>query len=671
MTINLAGIVGGSKESRRSAACGSAGVSSVRARRAQRIPRADAAAMIAVHAAAFAAVYLWAFAIRFDGAIPEGVWASIQRTIVPLVVLKTVAFVAMGCHRGRWASATFIELTGLAEAALMGSILAAPWLLIGVEPRIPRSVILIDWVGSTLGLCGARLAGRLLRERYQPLLAARRLRRVAIVGAGPAAEAMIRAIGAQPELGLRIVGLLDDDPALRARVRAGVPVLGSTGELELLAAQHRFEVVLIPNPATPGGQVRGLVDACNRAGIRAQVVPGFGALISGALVVRPRDIDIDDLLGRAPVRLEDQGILDLIENRVLIVTGAAGSIGSEICRQVLEYHPARLVLLDHSENGLFFLERELAPRRGQTEVIPCLAGINDAARLRSVFGEYRPAVVFHAAAHKHVPLVEANPGEAVKNNVLGTRTVVDEAVRCRARAFVLISTDKAVNPTSVMGACKRLAEGYVRSLAGKSSTRVMAVRFGNVLGSNGSVVPIFQQQIGRGGPVTVTHPEMTRYFMTIPEAAGLVLQAAALGRGGEVFVLDMGEPVRVLDLARDMIRLSGQTVDIEFTGLRPGEKLAEELSDSSDDLLPTSHPKIRALRRRPSSTRRILAGLEQLEAVADQSADEVIDALCSLLPSYRPNRPRRADSDSGEVVVVERSSDEDAVPTEAVMACGS
>lgn len=643
----------------------------MRAGRANRIPRGDTAAMIAVSAAAFAAVYLWAFAIRFDGAIPDPVWASILRTIVPLVLLKTLAFVAMGCHRGRWASATFSELTGLAEAALLGSILALPWLLIGIEPRIPRSVILIDWVGSTLGLCGARLAGRLLRERYRPMLAARRLRRVAIVGAGPAAEAVVRAIGAQPELGLKVVGLLDDDPTLWGRDRAGVPVLGSTGEMEPLAARHRFDVVLIPTPATPGGRVRGLVDACNRAGIRAQVVPGFDALISGTLVVRPRDIDINDLLGRAPVRLEDRAILDLLEDRVVIVTGAAGSIGSEICRQVLEYRPARLVLLDHSENGLFFLERELTPWRGETELIPCLAGIKDAARLRSVFGGYRPDVVFHAAAHKHVPLVEANPGEAVKNNVLGTRTVADEAVRCRARAFVLISTDKAVNPTSVMGACKRLAEGYVKSLAGKSSTRMMAVRFGNVLGSNGSVVPIFQQQISRGGPVTVTHPEMTRYFMTIPEAAGLVLQAAALGRGGEVFVLDMGEPVRVLDLARDMIRLSGQRVDIEFTGLRPGEKLTEELSDSSEDLLPTSHPKIRALRHRSASTRRILASLEQLEAVADQSADEVIDALCALVPSYRPNRPGRANSDSGEVARADQSSDDVTVRAKAIVACGA
>ncbi|MHB1557205.1 MAG: polysaccharide biosynthesis protein [Isosphaeraceae bacterium] len=634
------------------------------------MPRADAAATVALHAAAFAAVYLWAFAIRFDGAIPSGIWASIERTVLPLVLLKTAAFLAMGCHRGRWGSATFAELTGLAEAALLGSVLALPWLLIGTGPRIPRSVIVLDWAGATLGLCGARLAGRLLRERYRPMLAACRLRRVVIVGAGPAAEAMVRAIGAQPQLGLKVLGLLEDDPALRGRDRAGVPVLGSTVDLEPLAARYRLELVLVPTPATPAERVRGLVDACRRAGIPVQIVPSFAALLRGNLVLRPRDVDIHDLLGRAPVRLEGRAIAELVEDRVVVVTGAAGSIGSEICRQVLEYRPARLVLLDHSENGLFFLERELSSRRGRTEVIPCLASIHDRARLRSVFGEYRPDVVFHAAAHKHVPLVEANPGEAVKNNVLGTRTVADEAVRCRAEAFVLISTDKAVNPTSVMGACKRLAEGYVHSLAGKSLTWMMAVRFGNVLGSNGSVVPIFQQQIGRGGPVTVTHPEMTRYFMTIPEAAGLVLQAAALGRGGEIFVLDMGEPVRVLDLARDMIRLSGQEIEIQFTGLRPGEKLAEELSDSDEDLLPTSHPKIRAMRHRSSPTRRLVASLEQLEAVVDRSADEVIDALCELLPCYRPNRPGRADGDSSEVVESERS-DEVAVRAEAVVACGA
>lgn len=667
MIINLAGLAGGHEGA--SAGLGSRRANGERAGRVQRMPRTDAAAIVAAHAAVFAAVYLLAFAIRFDGAIPGVLWASIERTILPLVLIRTAAFLAMGCHRGRWGSATFAELTGLAEAALLGSVLALPWLLIGTEPRVPRSVIVLDWAGATLALCGARLAGRLLRERYRPMLAARRLRRVVIVGAGTAAEAMVRAIGAQPQLGLRVVGLLDDDPSLRGRDRAGVPVLGSTGELEPLAARHRLELALVPTPATPAGRVRGLVDACRRAGLQVQIVPGFDALLNGNMVLTPRDVDIHDLLGRAPVRLEGRAIAEMVEDRVVVVTGAAGSIGSEICRQVLEYRPARLVLLDHSENGLFFLERELSSRRGPTEVIPCLASIHDPARLRSVFAEYRPAVVFHAAAHKHVPMVEANPGEAVKNNVLGTRTVADEAVRCRAEAFVLISTDKAVNPTSVMGACKRLAEGYVTSLAGKSSTRMMAVRFGNVLGSNGSVVPIFQQQIGRGGPVTVTHPEMTRYFMTIPEAAGLVLQAAALGRGGEVFVLNMGEPVRVLDLARDMIRLSGQRIDIEFTGLRPGEKLAEELSDSDEDLLPTSHPKIRALRHRSSSSRRLLAGLDHLEAVADQSADEVIHALCALLPCYRPNRPGRADGDSGESLASERS-DEIAVGAGAVVACG-
>ncbi len=666
MLINLAGIAGGQEGA--SAARGGARGHRERAGRGRLIPRADSAATVAVHAAAFAAVYLWAFAVRFDGAIPGELWGSIEHTILPLVLLKTAAFVATGCHRGRWGSATFAELTGLAEAAILGSVLALPWLLIGTQPRIPRSVIVLDWAGATLGLCGARLAGRLLRERYRPMLAARRFRRVVIVGAGPAAEAMVRAIGAQPQLGLKVVGLFADDPALRGRDRAGVPVLGSTDELEPLAARHRLELALVPTPATPAGRVRGLVDACRRAALQVQIVPGFDALLSGNLVVRPRDVDIHDLLGRAPVRLEGRAIAELVQDRVVVVTGAAGSIGSEICRQALEYRPARLVLLDHSENGLFFLERELSPRRGRTEVLPCLASIHDAARLRSLFSEYRPDVVFHAAAHKHVPMVEANPGEAVKNNVLGTRTVADEAVRCRAEAFVLISTDKAVNPTSVMGACKRLAEGYVSSLAGKSSTRMMAVRFGNVLGSNGSVVPIFQQQISRGGPVTVTHPEMTRYFMTIPEAAGLVLQAAALGRGGEIFVLDMGEPVRVLDLARDMIRLSGQEIEIQFTGLRPGEKLAEELSDSDEGLLPTSHPKIRALRHRSSSWRRLVAGLEELEAMADQSAGEVIDALCALVPCYRPNRPARADGDSSETAESERS-DEVTLGAGAVVAC--
>jgi len=333
-----------------------------------------------------------------------------------------------------------------------------------------------------------------------------------------------------------------------------------------------------------------------------------------------------------------------LQDRVVLVTGAAGSIGSEICRQALTHRPGRLVLVDFNENGLFFVERELRARAGGVELVPVIANITDPQRIRAVFEQHRPAVVFHAAAHKHVPMMESNPGEAVKNNVFGTRVLVDEAVRAGAEAFVMISTDKAVHATSVMGACKRLAEMYVQARSAGAPTRLVTVRFGNVLGSAGSVVPIFKEQIRRGGPVTVTHPEMTRYFMTIPEATQLVLEAGALGHGGEIFVLNMGEPVRVIDLARDMIRLSGLTegreIEITFTGLRPGEKLYEELYDDGEKPLPTPHPKIFSARHRACELSAIDVELERLARTVHLTPAEVIAALQSAVPDYRPaSRP--------------------------------
>ena len=603
------------------------------------IVRVSVVVLVALHAVAFIAIYWLAHLVRFDGEIPSEFVNAAYRTMIPVVGIKLGLFILLGCHRAWWRSATFADLTGLAEVATLGSAVVAMTLVLSHVSPISVSILLIDWTGTTMGLCGARVLYRLIHERYRPLLSNCKLTRVLVVGTGSAGEAVVRAIGSQPRLGLRVVGVLDRDRGNKGRSLAGVTVLGTPDDLTSIAARCRAEVVLIPTPAISGCELRSLVDTCNVAGLKAQVLPGFDALFRGTLVVRPRDVDIRDLLGREPVRLDDQAIGDLLEDRVALVTGAAGSIGSEICRQVLRFRPRRLILLDHSENGLFFLERELASKAGETEIVPCIASITDVSRVRSLFTNYRPAVVFHAAAHKHVPLVESNPGEAVKNNILGTRVLVDEAIRSGAEAFVLISTDKAVNPTSVMGACKRLAENYVKAVAGRTSTRLMAVRFGNVLGSNGSVVPIFQEQIREGGPVTITHQNMTRYFMTIPEAAQLVLQAAQLGQGGEVFVLDMGEPVRVVDLARDMIRLSGlvegRGIDIVYTGLRPGEKLKEELHDSSEDLLETSHPKIRVLPPKSASLELVLAGMERLAAVVNSPSDQIIALLGELLPDYR------------------------------------
>jgi FlaA1/EpsC-like NDP-sugar epimerase len=421
-------------------------------------------------------------------------------------------------------------------------------------------------------------------------------------------------------------------------------VLGTLDEFPTIATRQRIESLLIPTYALPSLKIRSLISTCNDKGIKAQIVPRYEALLSGKLTIGPRDLDIEDLLHRDPVQLDGESIGRLLRGRVILVTGAAGSIGSELCRQALRFHPARLILLDHSENGLFHLSRELLPLASDTEVIPLIASITDVPRIRSAFGQFRPDVILHAAAHKHVPLMEDSPGEAIKNNVFGTRTVVDEAVRSGVEAFVMISTDKAVHPTSVMGACKRLAEMYVQSCPEPCTTRLVTVRFGNVLGSNGSVVPLFQEQIRRGEPVTVTHPEMTRYFMTIPEAAQLVLQAGALGRGGEIFVLDMGEPVKILDLATDLIHLSGHSeeeVEIVFTGLRPGEKLFEELYDPNEIRLRTPHPKIFRAQHRHCDPARLRAQLDGLAALVNSPADEICDALRAIVPEYQGRHPAK------------------------------
>jgi len=597
--------------------------------------------LIEFHVLAFTVIYLISYVVRFDGNIPSSSRDLAWVTVPVIVTLKLGVFLAMGSHRGWWRYASFADLVTLFETATLATIVilvadAVYW----TETQIPRSIILMDWAATLMVVGGIRGSTRLVRERYYPMLSGRRSRRVLVVGATESGMALARGIHAQASLGLQVVGFVDRDAALRGRSLAGIPVIGVPDEVRRLAVRHKAEIILVPTPAVSVPELRDLVADCAADGLKVQVVPGFHALLDGSLSIRPRDVDIHDLLRREPVRLDGESVGRLIRGRIVVVTGAAGSIGSEVCRQLLAFRPERLVLLDHNENGLFHIERELGDVASATgtEVIARVANITDRARVREQFEEYRPALVFHAAAHKHVPMMEANPGEAVKNNVFGTRIVADEAVRAGAEAFVMISTDKAVNPTSVMGATKRLAEMYVQSLSARTATRLVTVRFGNVLGSNGSVIPLFKDQIARGGPVTVTHPKVTRYFMTISEATQLVLQAAALGRGGEIFVLDMGEPVRVLDLARDLIRLSGlreeRDIEIVFTGLRPGEKLYEELYEEQESRLTTPHPKIFSAQHRPCSYGWLLAEFERLAGAVSGGGEEVWPLLRELVPGY-------------------------------------
>ncbi|WP_406699002.1 nucleoside-diphosphate sugar epimerase/dehydratase [Singulisphaera sp. Ch08] len=604
--------------------------------------------LILFHILAFAGIYLLSYLIRFDGNIPPTAMTLAWKSVTLLVMLKLAVFLVMGSHRGWWQYASFADLIALFEATTFGmiAILVAD-MVYWTDFQVPRSIIVMDWAGTLLIVGGIRGSTRLFRERYYPMLSTQKTKRVLVVGASESGVALARAIQGQASLGMQVVGFIDADPKLYGRNLAGIKVVGRTEKVALLAARHKAGTVLVQTPTVSIPELRALVADCTSAGLKVQVVPGFHALLDGSLSVHPRDVDIHDLLCRDPVQLDGESIGRLIRGRVVLVTGAAGSIGSEICRQALAFRPERLVMLDHNENGLFFLERELASiaAESDTEIVIRVADIADAQRVRTQFETYRPALVFHAAAHKHVPMMEANPGEAVKNNVFGTRTVADEAVRAGVEAFVMISTDKAVNPTSVMGATKRLAEMYVQSLSSVSATRMVTVRFGNVLGSNGSVIPVFKQQIARGGPVTVTHPAMTRYFMTISEATQLVLQAATLGRGGEIFVLDMGEPVRVHDLARDLIRLSGlhegRDIEIVFTGLRPGEKLYEELYEEAETRLATPHPKIFSAQHRPCSPDRLKAQFESLGRAAVGASEEVVALLKQLVPGY--GTPPRAE----------------------------
>ena len=601
--------------------------------------------LVILHALVFASIYWLCYVIRFDGAIPPAYLKMALTTLPLIVLLKLAMFLATGSHRGLWRQFTFADMTALSGTAALGSIaLTAVGFLNPNWLSIPRSIIVMDCAGTLLVLGGLRGSLRLFRENYYPMWMAQSQERVLIVGAGPASETVARTIRSQPQLGMKVMGFLDPDQATHGWTLGGVKVLGPPEAIGKHAGRLGIRTILVPATAIPGQRLRALASTCNALGVKVKVIPPLATLLSGAVDVRPRDVDIHDLLCREPVHLDSESIGRFLRDRVVLVTGAAGSIGSEICRQVLAFGPRKLILLDHSENGLFFLERELRALAPEADMVPCVASITDASRLRAVFVRHSPEVVFHAAAHKHVPMMEANPGEAVKNNVFGTRTLVDEAIDSGVEAFVMISTDKAVNPACVMGACKRLAEMYIQALSEQTSTRLVTVRFGNVLGSNGSVVPLFQEQIRRGGPVTVTHPEMTRYFMLIPEAAQLVLEAGALGRGGEIFVLDMGEPVRIMDLAADLIRLSGlhedEDIEITCTGLRPGEKLHEELYDRREKALPTPHPKIFLARHRPCELEPLRAQLAELARGLDRSADEVVAALQGLVPEYRPARPQ-------------------------------
>ena len=588
------------------------------------------------------AAYALAFSLRFDLSIPERYAPLVLMTLPLLVVAKLIGFQACRVFSGSWRHFGLRDLEDIVRGNLVGSMLflVAMVFFVGLA-SFPRAVFLLDLLLCTGLMAGARVGVHMWRERRTRLGVHRVESLALIVGAGSAGVRLREEIDSRRRLKLGVVGFVDDDEEKVGLRVAGLPVLGRISDLPTLIAQHDVSEILLAMPAAPGAVIRRVVEHCVAAGIRHRVLPTLGELVEGRVMyTQMRDVKVDDLLQRDPVALDLPRVRALVRDRTVLVTGAAGSIGSELCRQVAAHQPRRLVLYDRHENGMFSLEIELRARFPEVDLVPVLGDILLRDQLASVFATEQPQLVFHAAAYKHVPLAERNVVEAVRNNVLGTRNVAEAAVTHGAEQFVLVSTDKAVRPTNVMGATKRLAEAVVQSLSGRGC-KLMAVRFGNVLGSSGSVVPIFREQIARGGPVTVTHPDVTRYFMTIPEAAQLILQAATGGAGGEIFLLEMGEPVRIVDLARHMIALSGfdpdEDVRIEFSGLRPGEKMHEELIADEEEVSPTGHDRIRVLRT-ASPIAPPAMWLSQFEKHV-QSGEQraAVKLLQRLCPGYTPS----------------------------------
>ncbi len=592
----------------------------------------------------FATIPIAAYWLRYEGHVPAETVADIHLMIPWVISIKIAAFGWFRVYQGWNRYLTFYDLVTLAQATVASSLVLvlAAYLLIP-EVVIPRSVFLMDCLGTIVVFGGLRSAVRYIDELRPSLISSRGRTRAFIVGANDSGEALLRTIRRKRSLPYQIVGFLAGPGKSLPSQIGGIGVLGGVDQLDHLSRKHRVQEVLITADDFTGKQVKTIVQQGRSVGVQVKVLPSLEQLLGRRVDLKPRTVSIQDLLRRDPVKLDMRGLHQWIDDKVLLVTGAAGSIGSEICRQLLQFEPQRMVMLDRNENGLFYLERELRKRASSAELEFKIADANDYQCMKRLFQTQRPDIVFHAAAYKHVPLMEANACEAVKNIVLATRQLADLSEEFDVGSFVMISTDKAVNPTSVMGACKRVAETYVQALTESSTCQYVTVRFGNVLDSAGSVVPIFREQIAQGGPVTVTHPDMQRYFMMIPEASQLVIQAGAMGQGGEVFVLDMGDPVRIYDLACEMINLSGlelgRDIEVQFTGVRPGEKLFEELHVRGESHVPTIHPKIMIAASTRVSHESIDQGVDRLALLARQGSASIIDELRHVVPDYGTGRP--------------------------------
>jgi FlaA1/EpsC-like NDP-sugar epimerase len=588
----------------------------------------------------FALAGIVAFLLRFDFSLPDRDLLYLAFAIPVWVVVKGIIFHLLALDRGGWRYVSTPDIARLALGNLLGSIISLLLIIFLAPGGFPRSIYVLDLLVSCLATAGVRLATRLLlNSSGRP---ATETKRIVIYGAGKSGVTLLSEIRGNPRLGYDVRGFIDDDTQKVGQIFQGIPVLGVGADLTAIAAKHRLEEVLIAMHSAPGSCITSVLRSCHDAGLGCRTIPSLAEIIENrALTPQIRDVAVEDLLGRSPVLLDEGAIRETLGDQVVMVTGAAGSIGSELCRQIARFGPCKIIGYENGETPLFEIDRELRKTFPKLDFRPEIGSIQNRSRLDEVLRRYRPSVIYHAAAYKHVPLMEAHLFEAVENNILGTQNVALAAAEHDVRDFVMISSDKAVRPTNVMGATKRVAELLVNALQ-NGSTKYASVRFGNVLGSNGSVVPIFKKQIALGGPITITHPEMKRYFMTIPEAAQLVLQASTMSKGGEIFVLDMGKQVRIVDLAINLILLSGlrpeEDIGLQFTGIRPGEKLYEELSCWNESTVPTFHEKILIYSGPVLAADEMQGRLNSIRAYcAARNARKLFLELKEVVPDYNPS----------------------------------
>lgn len=600
------------------------------------------------------------YLVRFEFDIPAVYWNSFKMVLPLMLVVKIVSFYFFDLYRGMWRYTSIGDLLNIIKATSISSLFIISYILFKTRfIDFPRSVFVIDWCMTILLLAGYRLGIRLLfdfaredrplRGAVKTLLSSGRKRHpdsknLIIIGAGDGGEKIYREIRDNAGLRYNVVGFLDDDPTKVGMKIHGIPVMGHIRDVELIVKRAKADEALIAIPSATSQQMRTIVAHCKECGITFKTIPGMGELINGRITINAiREVAYRDLLGREVVQLDEKQIGAYLQGKSIMVTGAGGSIGSELCRQICRFRPKIIALYERAESPLYEIDLELRRNFPDIEILPQLADIRDRRQIEKAFETAKPHVVFHAAAYKHVPMLEFQPWKAIKNNIQGTRNLIDYANRFGVEHFVFISTDKAVRPANIMGASKRVTEMLIQSQngCGLTNTRFKTVRFGNVVGSIGSVVPLFKKQIERGGPVTVTHPEVTRYFMTIPEACQLILQAGSMGEGGEIFILDMGTPIKIDDMARDLIRLSGFEPDvdikIEYIGLRPGEKIYEELITEGEGILPTSHEKILVLKGLECNLESLNGKIDKLGRLAyDQDAEGIKAVLQEIVPDYRP-----------------------------------